>query len=156
PVPEFFSQFSSSFTYTPENSSSAEFYRLCDELGWEKNEPQRTQAHKEFKNALTRQFNTNYGTEKNSLESWQALCKHLGANPVPKTLNRCRQMVMTTHVNLVDLVDVFESDKVATVFDTVEELSRYTMATGKYFPREDIDAGDLLKHLLRPILNPSM
>jgi len=58
---------------------------------------------------------------------------------------------MGTHVNLVDLVD----DGVATVFTSVEQLSNYTKSSGKYFPRENLHAGDLLKCLLRHILDPS-
>ncbi len=59
-----------------------------------------------------------------------------------------------THVNLVDLVDVFGTDDHVRVFDTVQKLSAYTQANGKYFPRDGIGAGALLKYLLRQINNP--
>ena len=57
---------------------------------------------------------------------------------------------MDTHVNLVDLVD----GGVARVFSSEQELSSYTISTGKFFPSENAYAGDLLRHLLRHIFHP--
>ena len=54
----------------------------------------------------------------------------------------------------MDLVDVFGTDDHVQVFDTVQELSAYTRENGKYFPRDEIEAGALLKYLLRQINNP--
>ena len=56
----------------------------------------------------------------------------------------------------MDLVDVFDTDDIVTVFPTVQALSTYTKDTGKYFPRDHIAAGSLLRYLLRQILNPQM
>ena len=59
-------------------------------------------------------------------------------------------------MNLVDLVDGFENpNRTITKFPSVKALSDYTINTGKYFPRANVHAGDLLKYLLRQILNPS-
>ena len=58
-------------------------------------------------------------------------------------------------MNLVDLVDGFENpEEPITIFNTVKALSEYTIRTGKYFPRDNVHAGSLLKYLLRQILNP--
>lgn len=58
-------------------------------------------------------------------------------------------------MNLVDLVDGFEDpDRAITKFNSVKALSEYTVSTGKYFPRGNVHAGDLLKYLLRQILCP--
>lgn len=46
------------------------------------------------------------------------------------------------------------TDSRAQVFSTVQELSKYTKATEKYFPRDEIEAGALLKYLLRQINHP--
>jgi hypothetical protein len=61
--------------------------------------------------------------------------------------------VLNTHVNLVDLTTRRTNDPVK-LFETERELSDYTRATKKYFPRDDIQAGGLLKFLLRHINNP--
>jgi hypothetical protein len=91
PLAEFFSEYPS-FLYDPDNSASAEFYRLCDHFGWERNDPDRAEAHAAYKNALTRQFNTNYGTDNDSLASWQSLCGRVGITPIPETLKGCREV----------------------------------------------------------------
>ena len=58
-------------------------------------------------------------------------------------------------MNLVDLVDGYENpNRPITKFTSVKALSEYTISTGKYFPRGNVHAGDLLKYLLRQILCP--
>lgn len=67
-------------------------------------------------------------------------------------LTQHNQIVLATHVNLVDMVG---NSGPVTKFDTVQELSDYTKDNGKYFPKEVAYAGELLRYLLRHILNPS-
>ena len=40
------------------------------------------------------------------------------------------------------------------VFESERDLSKYTISTGKFFPRENAHAGGLLRYLLRHILRP--
>lgn len=152
---EFFSQYSEDFRYDPKKAATSEFYRLCDHFDWERGDDERESAHRKFKDALTQQFNANYGTDADDLAAWQNLCLRLCIEPIPSSLERCRRAVTSTHVNLVDLVDGFENPSTPVkIFKTVKALSEYTIETGKYFPRTNVHAGDLLKHLLRQILNP--
>ena len=48
-------------------------------------------AHKEFKDAIVKQFNVIYGTDANDIENWQSLCHVVRINPVPKGLKACRE-----------------------------------------------------------------
>ena len=64
------------------------------------------------------------------------------------------QAVKNTHVNIVDLLDRRYTGQGVRVFDSVQELSKYTKDTKKYFPKENAYAGGVLKFLLRDILNP--
>ncbi len=57
------------------------------------------------------------------------------------------------YVNLVDLVDTGKTGRCVTQFPTLDELQDYTIATGKFFPKESAYAGGVLKFLLREILN---
>lgn len=67
------------------------------------------------------------------------------------------QVVLNTHVNLVDLVmHQTDSNEPVKLFKTERELSEYTQRFRKYFPRDSIHAGGLLKFLLRHILNPPL
>jgi hypothetical protein len=52
---------------------------------------------------------------------------------------------------LVDLVDT--SGQGAEIFDSLDELREYTIAQGKYFPKDSAYAGGVLKYLLREILS---
>jgi hypothetical protein len=62
------------------------------------------------------------------------------------------QAVVKKHVNLVDLV---HGSKVEVrIFKTEKELSEYTRATEKYFPREEARDGGVLRALRRQILAP--
>jgi hypothetical protein len=65
------------------------------------------------------------------------------------------KVVRATHVNIVDLVDNNSIGGRVKIFNSEEALSRYTISTGKYFPKENAYAGGLLRFLLRQIMNPS-
>lgn len=65
--------------------------------------------------------------------------------------SRGRQEIRRIHINLVDLVES-EVEGVET-FSSLEALREYTVATGKYFPKESAYAGGILRFLLREILH---
>ena len=88
----FFQQFAPGFQYRPSEPANSNFYRLCDLKGWKREDSERENAYQEFQNALVHQFNTNYGTDVNNLESWQKLCKQLRVKPVPDTLDEAREV----------------------------------------------------------------
>jgi hypothetical protein len=55
----------------------------------------------------------------------------------------------------VNLVDLVHGSKVEVrIFRTEKELSEYTIATGKIFPKEDAKDGGVLRALRRHIFNP--
>lgn len=70
----------------------AEFYRMCDFFNWDKDDEEKKEARNLLKDALTQQFNSIYGTEVNSIESWQNLCRVLGITPIPEGLHACREV----------------------------------------------------------------
>lgn len=91
------------------------------------------------------------------LTNWQPAveCAEFSFEFIGGLINRIVQIVEDTHVNLVDLTDSFTSGKSVTIFESEVALSEYTKAHGRFFPRENAHAGNLLKHLLRHIFNPS-
>ncbi|KAH9894284.1 hypothetical protein C8Q73DRAFT_511452 [Cubamyces lactineus] len=103
---------------------------------------------------MVKQFNAMYGTNADDLESWQLLCSALGMIPVPDNIRTCRRTVRSTHVNIVDFVEAPMVGMAVRTFDSEEQLSVYTKETGKFFPRGDVNAGSLLRYLLRQILHP--
>ena len=62
------------------------------------------------------------------------------------------QALRQTHVNLIDLVATLSTGRQVKTFKTVNSLRQYTISTKKFFPKEDTNAGNLLKYLLRGIL----
>ena len=64
------------------------------------------------------------------------------------------QLISRTHVNIVDFIDCGPEQHVK-IFPSEKELSEYTQTTKRYFPRDNVHAGSLLKCLLRNILHPS-
>lgn len=54
------------------------------------------------------------------------------------------------HVNLVDLMTTSGGD--VELFPSSSKLSKYTIHTEKFFPKESAHAGGVLKFLLRKIL----
>ncbi|KAG9088430.1 hypothetical protein FRC07_012579 [Ceratobasidium sp. 392] len=134
-----------------------EYYRMCDMLWpsrYDKDDPERKDAREGIRDALVHQFNAIYGRNEKSLTAWQNLCDVLQLADIPNDLVACRDLVKSTYVNIVDLVDFPTTQKPVELFDGEEELSEYTKSTGKYFPKEHAYAGGLLKFLLRRIDYP--
>jgi hypothetical protein len=89
PLEIFFSQYSR-FQYRPRNSSVIEFYRLCKEYGWKKEDSEKKAARQKFDLAMTKEFNSLYGSDENDINNWYKLCHVLSIDPVPSTLKECR------------------------------------------------------------------
>ncbi|MCJ1377447.1 hypothetical protein MMC17_000542 [Xylographa soralifera] len=141
-----------SFRYNRKAPLVQEFYRMCDQFGWDSDDEEKKEASFAFKTAMVHQFNTLYGTDVNDIESWRKLCLALDITP-PEGLQACRKAVRKLHVNIVDLVDTQGCTGPVTIFETLGELRTYTIDSGKYFPKESAYAGGVLKFLLREILN---
>ena len=91
PLEIFFSSFTvRGFSYTPTTSANKNFALLCKASGWVGNSPQRVDARRSFKDALVQQFNFLYGVDANDLNVWQNLCKTIGIEPVPDSVDECR------------------------------------------------------------------
>ncbi|KAG1728065.1 uncharacterized protein EDB91DRAFT_1350209 [Suillus paluster] len=153
PLDQFFAKYPQ-FEYDSSESASLEFYRMCDEFDWDRDDEEREEASRYFKDAIVHQFNHIYGTDADNLTSWHTLCQIVQVSPVPDTLESCREAVKATYVNIVDLIDTGVTEGAVTVFVSEVELSEYTKRTGKIFPRDNVHAGGLLKYLLRRIMNP--
>ncbi|KAG6864708.1 hypothetical protein C0991_007747 [Blastosporella zonata] len=140
------------FAYDPSMPAWDEFNRLGRYLSWSRQ--QSFEERSAFKDALVRSFNDIYGTDENDLANWATLCHILDITPIPENLDGCRDAVKATFVNLVDLVDLPNSEKPLHLFTSEAALSEYTLREHKVFPKGSAYAGGLLRHLLRQIMNP--
>ena len=130
-------------------------------------------AKSAFGTAMGKQFASFYGTSVNDIEAWKALCEALGVDPVPETIAECRdvrvccvsclcdranehthkQLIKSTHVNLVDFIDIRISGRPVKIFETEGQLRRYTCKNEKYYPKESAKESGVLRYLLRKILS---
>ncbi|KAJ1309452.1 hypothetical protein OPQ81_006228 [Rhizoctonia solani] len=151
-IHQFFSQHTS-FKYDPSQPVMSEFYRMIHSEDFPK--ASQAQAKREIEDALTKDFNLIYGTDVGDLEAWQGLCRVLGFENIPDDLVDCKKLVAATFVNIIDLIDTKISGKPVHHFKSEKELSKYTKKHKKFFPRDNVHSGGLLKFLLRRIHKPT-
>lgn len=89
PLATFFNQYHD-FHYDPTESPSTQFRRLCRLNAWESGRIE--YVRQQYKTALIQQFNLNYGTDVDALESWHLLCTYIGISPLPDTLEACKKV----------------------------------------------------------------
>ncbi|KDN37428.1 hypothetical protein RSAG8_10163, partial [Rhizoctonia solani AG-8 WAC10335] len=181
-IHQFFSQYTSrAFEYNPSQPVMSEFYRMVDSNAFPK--ASQAQAKREIEDALTMDFNLIYGTDVGDLEAWQGLCRVLGFGDMPDDLiygtdvgdleawqglcrvlgfgdmpddlAECKRVVAATYVNIVDLIDTKLTGQPVRHFDSERALAKYTRNHRKFFPRNNVLSGGLLKFLLRRIHRPT-
>ena len=91
PVKTFFEAYPS-FDYRPNASSSKEFHRLCGHYHWDRDDPDRLEAHNNFKDALVQQFNVIYGTDEADIESWRGLSRALNFDSIPDSAREAKKV----------------------------------------------------------------
>lgn len=87
------------FQYHPSQPVMAEFYRLCEVMGWTrryrgsllKSEEQKA-AKEGIQSAIAKTFNDTFGVDTHDLRSWQKLCRALRLDPVPTNLSECHKV----------------------------------------------------------------
>ncbi|OAL23579.1 hypothetical protein AYO20_10975 [Fonsecaea nubica] len=94
-IGDFFAEYPD-FDYDESAEIWREFYRMCDEFGWDKRQDEKEEAMENFKSAMVQQFNDLYGTDRDDLNAWQSLCHVLNIVPMPVGLNDCRKQSLTT------------------------------------------------------------
>ena len=90
----FFAQYPG-FDYNRGISSTEEFNRMCGSFGWGRRDQEKEKAHLAFKAALVQQFNASYGTDVESLTSWQGLCAAVGIHPPPASVTKAKTVRLT-------------------------------------------------------------
>ncbi|KAJ6576972.1 hypothetical protein DFH09DRAFT_1030899 [Mycena vulgaris] len=142
------------FEYDPSGPASQQFRELRTVYKMKRSDPAANEAYHGYNRALGLTFSQQYGEDVDDLANWQKLCRTVEIFPVPDSLEECERVIEDAHVNLIDLVDVHTTREAVHRFKTEQELSEYTMRTGKIFPRDEAYKGPLLRHLLRRIFHP--
>ena len=77
---------------------------MCDFFGWDRDNPERAEAHDDFKTALVKQFNSLYGTEVDDIESWRGLSFALNIFPPPENVNQAKHVSLQCEVSFLTYV----------------------------------------------------
>ena len=75
---------------------------MCDFFEWDRSDPERIQAHEDFKTALVHQFNGTYGIDVDDMEPWLGLCLALEISPLPDSVKDA-QKVRSSYAVLICL-----------------------------------------------------
>ncbi|KAJ3574215.1 hypothetical protein NP233_g1917 [Leucocoprinus birnbaumii] len=154
PLKDFFLSFEW-FTYDPHQSASEQYFRLQREAGWWREHPDQKTAWKGYLSAIVRQFNASFGVDDDDLTTWHRLLAHIGITCPPQSVSGCKALMRGKFINLIDLIDARDDrSRVIRHFESEVKLSEYTKEKNKVFPRKHVDAGALLKYLLRNIIHP--
>ncbi|KAK0716267.1 hypothetical protein B0H67DRAFT_488228 [Lasiosphaeris hirsuta] len=156
PLDKFFLSFPS-FAYNPSLSPTTSYGLLRKHMGWPKDSAKGGRARERYNDALVDEINVWFGSE-HDLRSWHTLCRAIGIQEVPHTIDECAKVVRKTHVNIVDLIQWGRGggseDASVRVFESFKALRRYTLRTRKFFPRNKVankqgETNVVLRHLLR-------
>ena len=172
-IAEFFASYPD-FAYDPSAPFIDEFFNLCEYRGWDVNSDERRAAQFHLQAAMISQFNSPELGAAQDLRTWQHLCAVLKIEPAPGSVRECRavrafalrlclrravdrvrgwfvlQIVNRVQVNICDLIRAPTEGKPC-LFATECELAAYSRRTKKIFPGEEIQAGSVLRFLLRHI-----
>lgn len=88
---DFFAQYPG-FLYIPTQPIMFQLLRLCIFYGWELDSDNFRRVVQGAQDAIAKTFNTIYGTDVNSLDSWHNLCRMLYIDPLPKDIMTCKQV----------------------------------------------------------------
>lgn len=78
------------FDYSDSQEIMSQFMTLSQSQNWKKEE--RLEERASLQRAVVRQFNEIYGEDEASLEGWQELCRTMRIDPIPESVDECREV----------------------------------------------------------------
>ncbi|KAJ5511429.1 hypothetical protein N7453_003532 [Penicillium expansum] len=136
-------------SYDPELPISGAFGLTARKRGWK----QDSKTWKKNWNACMKaEYDRLIGYRVANLATWQELCAKVGMKNSFTSINQCKKALVRVHVNLVDLLDCWNSDNLPTRFKSKKALAIYTEANNKFFGRHIAKQDKVLRVLLRKLL----
>ncbi|QSZ33798.1 hypothetical protein DSL72_005370 [Monilinia vaccinii-corymbosi] len=93
-----------------------------------------------------------FGNE-TQLANWQRLCVDVGMEEVPNSITQCRKALGKVWVNIFDFLDAKAEGKPVKRYESEQKLAKYTMKSGKIYPKKQAKQGGparvLLAHIFR-------
>jgi hypothetical protein len=141
PVSDYFARYPKfSFRYSPKDwRQKGPFNALGKHLGWSpKDREEEYPRFKETWKAFVQEV-----FPRGALSDYQTLCADLRIKPIPNTIDDCKEMLSTVHVNIVDLIQFRIEKRYGSpptpliFFENVQKLKEYTDETEKWYPAEN-------------------
>ncbi|KAJ5125083.1 uncharacterized protein N7515_008908 [Penicillium bovifimosum] len=136
-------------TYDPDLPISHAFGRVSVQRGWK---PGSKRWRKAWNACMNSEYNRLIGSRVTSLATWQELCAKVGLRGSFESINKCKKALARVHVNIVDLLECWNSDSTPTIFKSQKALAVYTQGSQKYFKRDVAKQDNVLKVLLRKLI----
>jgi len=94
-----------------------------------------------------------YFGDEGQLANWQKLCTDVGMDEIPTSITQCRKALNKVWVNIYDFLDAKAEGKPVRKFKSEWALAKYTLDTGKVYPKKHAKEGGpartLLAHIFR-------
>ncbi|KAJ5038711.1 uncharacterized protein L3040_006391 [Drepanopeziza brunnea f. sp. 'multigermtubi'] len=116
--------------------------------------PPKAQNPKKPRRDIVDQFRRYFGNE-SEVANWVRLCRDVGIQEDLKSIRQCRLALKNVWVNIFDLIDAVDAEKTPPkLFKNERALSKYTMNTGKIYPKRKAKEGGPVRGLLAHIFCP--
>ncbi|KGO76043.1 hypothetical protein PITC_012000 [Penicillium italicum] len=135
--------------YNPDLPITFAFSLVALQRGWK---PGSKKWKKNWNSCMNGEYDRLIGCRVSSLATWQELCTKVGIEDCFTSINQCKKALARVHVNIVDLLDSWNSDTTPTRFQNKEALAAYTKANKKFFARQIAKQDKVLRVLLRKLL----
>ncbi|KAJ5765971.1 uncharacterized protein N7511_003587 [Penicillium nucicola] len=83
------------------------------------------------------------------LEKWQEICRQVGIKEILPSINRCKKALDGIRVNIVDVLDSWNTDIIPRHFANDRQLADYTLTNKKTINRSMPKKDKILRVLLR-------
>ncbi|OQE26546.1 hypothetical protein PENSTE_c005G08017 [Penicillium steckii] len=143
PQEDWFAQFPN-FKRNPNAKVSDEFQRLGKQRNWR---PWGPAWSKYWYGCMDAEYERLIGNRDTSLVTWQQMCAKLGLDANLDSIRKCKKEISRVHVNIVDLIDYWETDQRPRFFKSRRALAR-NLKTGMRFPLQIAKQNKVIRALL--------
>ncbi|KAJ5453986.1 uncharacterized protein N7458_004942 [Penicillium daleae] len=147
-VVSFFDQFPD-FDCNPDSPISNEFKRLGKARNWR---PGSKTWTKNWNRCMGNEYNRLIGSRISNLETWQVMCRKVGLGDEFTSIRQCKKALSCIYVNIIDLLECWETHEMPTRFCNVSQLAKYSKKSAKLIPREWAKQDKVLRVLLKRLL----
>ncbi|OQD88830.1 hypothetical protein PENANT_c003G10601 [Penicillium antarcticum] len=134
--------------YRPELPVSYHFSIVSKARKWKTNSKT---WKKNWNLCLACEYDRLIGYSNMHLETWQEICRQVGIEGTFSSINKCKKAFAGIHVNIIDVLDCWNTNDVPRRFGNAHELAKYTKTTNRTLSRHIVKKDKILKILMRQI-----